>query len=106
MPNIGCCCGSFIWVPLVEGSGWQSSGLAAQQRLELAGTIEGHQIVESTDVNFADIDLRHTAPACPFHPLAAPRRIAVDADLFDLGDAPGLEQHFGSLAVRADAGAV
>src|ERR1035437_161317 len=106
MPNIGCCCGSFIWVPLVEGRGYQSSGLATQQRLELAGTIEGRQIVESADVNLADVDLRHGALAGPFHHLAASRGFEVDADFLDLGDAPGLEQHFGALAVRADAGAV
>src|SRR5450759_1209581 len=106
MPNIGCCCGSFIGVPLVEGRGYQSSGLATQQRLELAGTIEGRQIVESADVNLADVDLRHGAPAGPFHHLAAPRGFEVDADFLDLGDAPGLEQHLGALAVRADAGAV
>src|SRR5450759_2681038 len=106
MPNIGCCCGSFIWVPLVEGRGYQSSGLATQQRLELAGTVEGRQIVESADVNLADVDLRHGAPAGLFHHLAEPRRFEVDADFLDLGDAPGLEQHFGALAVRADAGAV
>src|SRR5512135_1392513 len=82
------------------------SGLAAQQRIELAGAVQRRQVVETADVNVADVNLRHGAPPGLCHHLLALRRVEVDADLLDLRDALRLEQHLGALAIGADGSAV
>src|SRR5487761_2550054 len=104
MPNVGCCVWS-IFVPVIESKTLRS-GLAQQQRIELAGAIERGQIVETADVNLADIDLRHGAPAGFLYHLVAACRVEVDADFLDLGDAFRLEQHLGALTERTHGGAV
>ena len=35
---------------------------ASQQRIELAGAVEGGEVVEAADVGIADEDLRHRPP--------------------------------------------
>src|ERR1044071_5466424 len=54
----------------------------------------------------ADPDLGNRAPAALLHHLAAARRLEVDADLVDIGDALLLEQPLGRLAKGGGRGKV
>ena len=59
------------------------------------------------DVGVADEDLRDGAAAAGAgHHFFLLRRVEVDANLFDLGDAAALEQALCGDAVRADGGAI
>ena len=63
------------WMKIQKGAG--------KQRLQLAGLVEGDEIVATTDMGIADVDLRHGAPAGFLHHLVAQRRIEVDTDFLD-----------------------
>src|SRR3990172_549319 len=95
-------CWSLIAAP---GNSWtkKSPRLRSEQGVELPGAIQCVQIVEATDVRIADVDLGNGAPAGPLHHFVAPRRIEIDADLLDGGDALGLQQHLRPHAIRAHA---
>src|SRR6266581_568156 len=77
-----------------------------EERIEPAGAIEGIEFVAAADVGIADEDLRHGAPSGPFHHLAAPDRLEIDADLVDSRDALALEQLLGADAIGADRRAI
>src|SRR6187551_2910002 len=62
-----------------------------EERIQAAGAVEGGQVVVTADMACAHVDLRHGAPAGPFHHFLAPFGLEVDAHLFDLGHALGLE---------------
>ncbi len=62
-------------------------GLAAQHGIELPGAIERSQIVKAADVLVIYIYLWHGATPRALHHLFSARRLQVNADLFDRGDA-------------------
>src|SRR5690606_21802748 len=68
--------------------------------------VERRQVVEAADVALSDEDLRHRAAAGFLDHLVATRRLEIDVDLLDVGDAARLQKHLGALAIRAGAGAV
>ena len=61
-------------------------GLTAktEKRIEFAGTFQDRESVETTDVGFADEDLRHRHSAAPFDHLIATSRFGRDVDLCPL----------------------
>ena len=82
------------------------SGGSVEQRLELAGGIEGSKIVEAADMGGADVDLRHGAAPRPLHHLVAPHRVEVNANFLDRADAARRQQLLGALAVGTDGGRI
>ena len=74
-------------------------GSAVEQRQQAVAAIQGDQVVAAADVRRADVDLRHGAPAGALDHGLALAGVVVDADLFQIGYAAGLEQGFGALAV-------
>src|SRR5512135_3678554 len=80
---------------------------ACEQRHQFAGGVERRGVVETADVGVADEDLRYGAAAAGAgHHFFLLRRVEVDANLFDLGDAAALEQALCGDAVGADGGAI
>src|SRR5690606_33755367 len=81
-------------------------GIVCREFGQPARTIGGGEVVETTDMDVADEDLRHAAP-----PAAAREHrlelftVEVDANLAVI-EAPLLEQVLGGDAVRADCGGV
>src|SRR2546426_417794 len=74
------------------------SGL--EQRVELAGALQGVEVIAATDMGTADPDLRHRSPAGLLAHLGAYLRLAVDLDFLE-GHALALEQVLGTHAVGA-----
>ena len=64
--------------------------------------VERHQVVATTDMGVADEDLRNGTPARAFHHGAARDRIGVDTDFLNILDPLGLEDLFGTNAIRAN----
>src|SRR5574343_528548 len=81
-------------------------GSGFEQGLQLAGRIEGMQIVTASHMGVADEDLRYGTPLGFLHHSTPPLVIHVHTNLLDLGDAPRLEQFFAANAVRAHCRAV
>jgi hypothetical protein len=77
-----------------------------QQWQQTAARIERHQIITTTDMRLANENLRHSTSARNFHHLCSLPWIAIDADLFELQNASGLENLLGLHAVGADSGSV
>ena len=75
-----------------------------QQRQQAALAVQRHQIVATAHVFVTDEDLRHGAPSCERHHAVALLRQLIDANLFDVLDAPGLQELFGPNAIRANCG--
>jgi hypothetical protein len=57
----------------------------------------------SSDARAADAELQDGAPPRAFHHLGAVGRVEIDADLFDISNALGLQQAFGHAAVPQNA---
>ena len=81
-------------------AGDRGSGL--QQGHQAASAVEGVQVVAATDVGFADEDLRHAGATGDLGHAGAHIGLAVNHDLFVVGDAPGLQQGLGAGAVGAE----
>src|SRR5688500_8709103 len=97
--------------PFRSGS-WAGSGAAVrppsrglEEWIELACALERIEIVAAADVELADPDLRHRAPAALLHHLHAPVGLQVDANFFDRR-ALLAQQPVGRLAEGAGSGQV
>jgi hypothetical protein len=75
-----------------------------QQGQQAASTIERDQIITATHMLIANENLRHSAPACERHHAASLFGELVDADLFNVLDAPRFQELFGPNAIRANCG--
>src|SRR5450631_3727326 len=84
------------------GMYFRSGSLAGEQWLQFAGAVEHDQIVVAADVNAADINLRHRAPAGLLHHFHAARGLEINAHLGDIGHTLGAEQLFRPDAIGTD----
>ena len=75
-----------------------------QQGQQAASTIERDQIITATHMLIANENLRHSAPACERHHAASLFGELVDADLFNVLDAPRFQELFSPNAIRANCG--
>jgi len=73
---------------------------ATEKRIEFAGALHRREFVETTDMSFADEDLRNHHSATPLDHFIATSRLGLDIDLRPL-DALGLQKLFGHRTIRA-----
>lgn len=78
----------------------------SEQRQELSGLIKRDEIIATTNVGAADVDLRHCAPAGFFHHFGTLRRVEVNPYFFNFGYATGAQQLLGAHAVGANGGRI
>jgi len=79
---------------------------AGEQRHQTARRIQRGGVVEAADVGVANKYLRHGAATAAGDHFVLFRRIEIDTDFFDVGDAAALEQTLGRDAIRANGGAL
>src|SRR5512135_2915832 len=106
MAKVACC-----WLVVMSGfpvGSWIGplhSG-TLKQRVEAAGALQSGQVIEATDVDVPDIDLRNRTAPGPVHHFDAAVGLEIDPDLFDVGHASPVEQLFGPVAKGTDGGAI